>query len=142
MYVWEKGKCTRGDKCRFLHREPSNNPPETAAPAPSEKPEKPRSPSPAPPKRKGSRGRSNSKSRETRQAACCLLAAAAIEGSRPYAEEGDYWEVDFRKGLAIRHRATYRKRWFVPDESCPVELSRLKGLVKVERVLPVQPLRA
>ena len=137
---WKKGKCTRGDKCRFLHRELSNNPStsETAAPAPSEKPEKPRSPSPAPPRRRGSRGRS--KSREQRPAACCILAAAAPEGPKSIAEDGDYWEVDFKKGLAIRHHVVYRKQWFIPDETCPLELSKLKGLVKVERVLPVHPL--
>ena len=137
---WKKGKCTRGHKCRFLEREPSNNPSERAAPAPSEKPEKPRSPSPAPPKRKGSRGRS--KSRETRQAACCLPAAAATQGPKPREKEGDYWEVDFRKGLAIRRHESYRRQRFVPDESCPIELSKLKVLVKVERTLPVQPLTA
>ena len=137
---WKKGKCTRGDKCRFLHCEPSNNPSasETAAPAPSEKPEKPRSPSPAPPRRRGSRGRS--KSREQKPAACCILAAAAPEGPKPVAEDGDYWEVDFKKGLAIRHHVVYRKQWFIPDETCPVGLSKLKGLVRVERVLPVHPL--
>ena len=137
---WKKGKCTRGDKCRFLHREPSNNPStsETAAPAPSKKPEKPRSPSPAPPRRRGSRGRS--KSREQKPAACCILAAAAPTGPKPVAEDGDYWEVDFKKVLAIRHHVVYRKQWFIPDETCPVGLSKLKGLVRVERVLPVHPL--
>ena len=137
---WKKGKCTRGDKCRFLHRELSNNPsnPETAAPAPSEKPEKPRSPSPAPPRRRGSRGRS--KSREQKPAACCVFAAAAPEGPKPIAKDGDYWEVDFKEGLATRRHVVYRKQWFIPDETCPLELSKLKGLVRVERVLPVHPL--
>ena len=42
--------------------------------------------------------------------------------------------------MATRHHVAYRKQWFVPDETCPLELSRLKGLVRVERVLPVHPL--
>ena len=39
----------------------------------------------------------------------------------------------------IRHHKTYRKDWFVPDNSCPINTKKLKSQVKVERVLPIAP---
>ena len=39
----------------------------------------------------------------------------------------------------IRHHKTYRKDWFVPDNSCPINTKKLKSQVKVERVLPNAP---
>ncbi|CAE7215243.1 Eef2k, partial [Symbiodinium sp. CCMP2456] len=51
----------------------------------------------------------------------------------------DSWEVDFKAGRLIRHHRIYRKDWYVPDNSCPVNFKKLKGEVKVERVLPIQP---
>ena len=78
MY-WKKGKCTRGDQCRFLHKSDKDRTPSPSRPSGTESaapaaPEKPRSPSPAP-KRKPGRGRS--KSPRLAPAACCVHAAAA-----------------------------------------------------------------
>ena len=141
---WKKGKCTRGDKCRFLHREPSPAPTggENAAPAPKD-PDKPRSPSPAPTRRKPSRGRSKEKDR---RAACCISIAAAAsirpEGDDPQDGEKDYWEVDFKRGEAIRHHLNYRSTMYKPEMSCPVALEKLKGTAKVIKTLPVAPYTA
>ena len=141
---WKKGKCTRGDKCRFLHREPSPTPPggQNAAPAPKG-PDKPRSPSPAPTRRKPSRGRSKEKDRK---AACCIsLAAAASAGpdeSEPQDGDEDYWEVDFKRGEAVRHHLKYRSTMYKPEVSCPVALERLKGKAKVIKTLPISPYTA
>ena len=73
MY-WKKGKCTRGDKCRLLHKSDKDRPPspskpagmESAAPAAPEKPARKRRP-----------GRGRSKSPRATPAACCVHAAAA-----------------------------------------------------------------
>ena len=85
MY-WKKGKCTRGDKCRFLHKSEKDRTPSPSRPAGSESaapaaPEQPRSPSPAPKRRPG-RGRS--KSPRATPAACCVHAAAASNAGRAF----------------------------------------------------------
>ena len=143
MY-WKKGKCNQGDKCRFLHHDKPQSPgrkpdapaaPETAAAA---KDEKPRSPSPAR-RRPRSRGRSPNKDKP---AACCVanpeatltgVAAAAAESAE------DYWEVDFKRKRAIRHRKRYRKELFHPKNDCPISIKRLKDSARVEKVHPVSP---
>ena len=85
MY-WKKGKCTRGDKCRFLHKSDKDRTPSPSRPAGTESaapaaPEKPRSPSPAPKRRPG-RGRS--KSPRATPAACCVHAAAASDAGHAF----------------------------------------------------------
>ena len=72
----KNGKCSKGDKCEFLHKTRSKSPSITA---PAKEGEKPRSPSPhAGRRRKTSRGRSREK---TSNAACCLLQTAALSGT-------------------------------------------------------------
>ena len=68
--------------------------------------------------------------------AACAFAAVASPG--PQSNLEDSWEVDFKGGRLIRHHRTYRKDWFVPDNSYPVN-AKLQSHVKVERVLPVHP---
>ena len=140
---WKLGKCQKGDKCRFLHKDLSKPPnkgdegkPSTpATPAAGDKPDKPRSPTPNGRRRKGSRGRSPNKS--DKPAACCVHAAAAPAS---VSHEEDSWEVDFKSGTLIRHHRNYRTSMFVPTEDdCPMTLSRLGSLVRVEKTLPVHP---
>ena len=132
---WKEGTCTRGDACRFQHKDiekPSTPAPKAEAAA-APRPSSPRANSPAP--RRGRSPRAKSKGKPEKPAACAFAAAA------PRHDPGleDSWEVDFKAGKLIRHHKTYRKNWYVPDNSCPVNFKRLKGEVKVERVLPIQP---
>ena len=140
---WKLGKCQKGDKCRFLHKDLSKPPNKgddgkpnaPATPATGDKPEKPRSPTPNGRRRKGSRGRSPNKS--DKPAACCVHAAAAPAS---VSHEEDSWEVDFKSGMLVRHHRNYRTSMFVPiADNCPMALSRLGNLVRVEKTLPVHP---
>ena len=48
--------------------------------------------------------------------------------------------MDFRSGTLIRRHKKYRTGMFVPIEGdCPMALSRLSNLVRVEKILPVHP---
>ncbi|CAE7392928.1 unnamed protein product [Symbiodinium natans] len=81
-----------------------------------------------------------------RRAACCISIAAAAsirpEGDDPQDGEKDYWEVDFKRGEAIRHHLNYRSTMYKPEMSCPVALEKLKGTAKVIKTLPVAPYTA
>ena len=117
---WKIGKCQKGDKCRFLHRDLSKPPNQReegkpnapATPATGDKPEKPRSPTPNGRRRKGSRGRSPNMG--DKPAACCVHAAAAPTS---VSNNEDFWEVDFRSGTLIRHHKAYRTSMFIPIEA-------------------------
>ena len=132
---WREGTCTRGDSCRFQHKEiekPSAPAPKSEA-APAPKPSSPRANSPAPTRGRSPRAKSRGK---PDKAAACAMAAAAT-GPAPSVE--DSWEIDFVGNKLIRHHRTFRKGWYIPDNSCPVNFKKLRDEVKVERVLPVQP---
>ncbi|CAE7211965.1 unnamed protein product, partial [Symbiodinium natans] len=81
-----------------------------------------------------------------RRAACCISIAAAAsirpEGDDPQDGEKDYWEMDFKRGEAIRHHLNYRSTMYKPEMSCPVALEKLKGTAKVIKTLPVAPYTA
>ena len=58
----------------------------------------------------------------------------------PLRRPQDSWQVDFRSSTLIRRHKKYRTRMFVPIEGdCPMALSRLSNLVRVEKILPVDP---
>ena len=135
---WKLGTCTKGDKCRFQHKDvetPSAPAPKSEAAPAAPKPGSPRANSPAP-KPRGRSPRPKSRGKPDKPAACAF-AAAAPRG--PQNDLEDSWEVDFKSGRLIRHHRTYRKDWFLPDNSCPINAKKLRSQVKVERVLPIAP---
>ncbi|CAE7379256.1 unnamed protein product [Symbiodinium natans] len=93
-----------------------------------------------------SQGGENAAPAKDRKAACCIsIAAAALthpDGGDPQDGERDYWEVDFKRGEAIRHHLKYRSTMYKPEVSCPVALEKLKGKAKVIKTLPIAPYMA
>ena len=135
---WKLGTCTKGDQCRFQHKEvekPSAPAPKSEAAPAAPKPGSPRANSPAA-RPRGRSPRPKSKGKSDKPAACAF---AAPTPRGPQNDLEDSWEVDFKGGRLIRHHRTYRKDWFIPDNSCPINATKLRSQVKVERVLRVAP---
>ena len=125
---WKEGNSSRGDKCRFQHKDiekPSTPAPKSEAATAAPKEGSPRANSPAPTRGRGRSPRAKS-SDKAKPAACAIsiehaadlqitpkLAAAA-------SHDEDFWEVDFTGNRLIRHHRKYRVDWYVPDNSCPM----------------------
>ena len=143
---WKEGNCSKGDKCRFQHKDVDKlsapAPKSEAAPA-APNAGSPRANSPAPTRGRGSSPRVKS-SDKAKPAACAISLehAADLQISPKLAaaasHDEDFWEVDFGN-RPIRHHKEYRVVWYVPDNSCPVNPKKLRSQAKLEQVLPVAP---